>query len=167
VKFEEIEKLVRLVAETGVSEVEIKQAGVQVRVSRMTEQPAAPPQVHVLPIAGAAMGHGVPAALPTGAPAQPALPAGEAPESPPEEEEGLIVIKSSMVGTYYPRPSPDSAAFAPEGSVLKKGQVICILEAMKIMNEIESDVAGTVVKHFLEEGQPVAFGEPILVVRPL
>ena len=172
-KFEEIEKLVRLVAETGVSEVEIKQAGVQVRISRHSEQPAAVPQVHVLPLSGT-IGQAFPPAL-EASPAPPAAPAAKATQLPAagsadvlsEEEEGLHVIKASMVGTYYSRPSPEAAPFAAEGSVLKKGQVICILEAMKIMNEIESDVAGTVVKHFVAEGQPVAFGEPLMAVRPL
>lgn len=172
-KFEDIQRLVKLVAETGVAEVEVKQAGVQVRVSRtMAAEPGAAPQVHVLPMAAGAY---PPAAAAAPAPAAPAPPAasGSAPGTVPataaeaEEDENLHVITASMVGTFYRRPNPESDPYVTEGDVLKKGQVICILEAMKILNEIEAEISGTVVKVFPEDAQPVEYGEPLFAVRPL
>ena len=84
-----------------------------------------------------------------------------------EDEENLHVITASMVGTFYRRPNPEADNFVSEGDVIKKGQVICILEAMKILNEIEAEVSGTVVKVFPEDAQPVEYGEPLFAVRPL
>lgn len=166
-KFEDIERLVKLVAETGVAEVEVKQAGVQVRVSRtLVGEPAATaPQVHVLP-----MGSQGPGAWPAAAQAAPpaAAPTVQAAAAPaPEEEEDLHVITASMVGTFYRRPNPEADPYVSEGDVIKKGQVICILEAMKILNEIEAEVSGTVVKVLAEDAQPVEYGEPLFAVRPV
>ena len=165
-KFEDIERLIKLVAETGVAEVEVKQAGVQVRVSRTLadDSGGAPPQVHVLPM-------GAPGAVPWPASAPPAAP-GTAPAAaqaaaPEEEDEDLHVITAAMVGTFYRRPNPEADPYVSEGDVIKKGQVICILEAMKILNEIEAEISGTVVKVFAEDAQPVEYGEPLYAVRPV
>ena len=176
-KFEDIERLVRLVAETGVAEVEVKQAGVQVRVSRTpgVEAGAAPPQVHVVPVGGAAPAPWPAAAAPAPAPqaaaapqAPAAAPATGAPEAAAEEEdEELHVITAQMVGTFYRRPNPEAEAYVSEGDVIKKGQVICILEAMKILNEIEAEISGTIVKVLAEDAQPVEYGEPLFAVRPV
>lgn len=164
-KYEEIERLVRLVAETQVDEVEVKQGGVRVRVRRRfpAGEAAAGAAATLVP---APAGWAAPApqaqALPVDVAARPA-------EAPTEEEEeaGLHVVTASMVGTFYRRANPEAEPFVKEGDVVKKGQVICILEAMKIFNEIESDASGTVVKVFVEEGQPVEFGEKLLALRPL
>ena len=77
------------------------------------------------------------------------------------------MITASMVGTFYRRPNPEASPFVTEGDVVKKGQVICSLEAMKILNEIESEASGTVVKVFAEDGQPVEYGEKLFALRPL
>jgi acetyl-CoA carboxylase biotin carboxyl carrier protein len=77
------------------------------------------------------------------------------------------VVTAAMVGTFYRRPNPEAQPFVDEGDVVKKGQVICILEAMKIFNEIECDVAGTVVRIFADEGQAVEYGEKLMAIRPL
>lgn len=92
-----------------------------------------------------------------------APPAPAAPEVPAGED--LHTIKSPIVGTYYSAPSPDAAAFVKVGDSVKNGQVLCIIEAMKLMNEIESDVSGEVVKIFPENGHPVEYGEPLFAIR--
>ncbi|MEN9355196.1 MAG: hypothetical protein RL318_2521 [Fibrobacterota bacterium] len=104
------------------------------------------------------------------APAPAATPAPVAAATPKAEpsavEAGLVEVKSPMVGTFYRSPSPDAAAFAAEGTAISKGQTICIVEAMKLMNEIESDVTGTVVKVCLENEAPVEFGTVLFLVKP-
>jgi acetyl-CoA carboxylase biotin carboxyl carrier protein len=82
------------------------------------------------------------------------------------EEETLHVVKSPIVGTFYASPSPGASAFVAPGDVVEKGQVICIVEAMKLMNEIESDEAGEIVKCLVSNGQPIEFGQPLFTIRP-
>ena len=157
---DDIERLVRLVAETSLDEVEIRHGGAQVRIARHAPQAPAP------------LGHASQQQAPPGQGAalapQPAAGPGAAPAvAPPVADEGLHVITSSMVGTFYRRSNPEAPPFVKDGDTVKKGQVICILEAMKMLNEIESDVAGTVVRVLPEDGQPVEFGEKLFVIRPL
>ena len=98
-----------------------------------------------------------------------AAPGGEAPAAGPaggEDEIELAIVKSPIVGTFYRSPEPTARAFVEVGDVVKKGQVLCIIEAMKLMNEIESDVAGEVSRVFVENGQPVEYGEPLFAIRP-
>ena len=82
-----------------------------------------------------------------------------------DPDAGLHLVKSPIVGTYYGSPSPGSAAFVSSGDRVEKGQVICIIEAMKLMNEIESDATGEIVKCFVSNGQPIEFGQPLFSVR--
>jgi acetyl-CoA carboxylase biotin carboxyl carrier protein len=89
--------------------------------------------------------------------------AAAAPAAEPEAE--LHIVKSPIVGTYYGSPSPGAAAFVSPGDHVDKGQVICIVEAMKLMNEIESDAAGEIVKCFVSNGQPIEFGQPLFSIR--
>jgi acetyl-CoA carboxylase biotin carboxyl carrier protein len=93
------------------------------------------------------------------------VPALNAAASPADPHEGLHVVKSPIVGTFYGSPSPGAAAFVSTGDKVDKGQVICIVEAMKLMNEIESDAAGEVVKCFVSNGQPIEFGQPLFSIR--
>jgi acetyl-CoA carboxylase biotin carboxyl carrier protein len=103
-----------------------------------------------------------PAATPVAsAPMAPAAPV--APAADPNA--GLHIVKSPIVGTYYGSPSPGAAAFVATGDRVEKGQVICIVEAMKLMNEIESDAAGEIVKCFVTNGQPIEFGQPLFSIR--
>jgi acetyl-CoA carboxylase biotin carboxyl carrier protein len=83
----------------------------------------------------------------------------------PAEDAGLHIVRSPIVGTFYESPSPGAAAFVHVGDTVTNGQVLCIVEAMKLMNEIESDVAGTIAKRFIENGQPVEYGQPLFAVR--
>jgi acetyl-CoA carboxylase biotin carboxyl carrier protein len=105
-----------------------------------------------------------PAAAPQGAAA--ALPQTESVERAAEAAAGTVTIEAPMVGTFYRATSPEAAPFVSEGDTIKEGQTLCIIEAMKLMNEIESKVAGRVVKILVENVQPVEFGQPLFLVEP-
>ncbi len=109
----------------------------------------------------------VPAAAPSASHAgQPAASSAPAAPAAADPDAGLHVVKSPIVGTFYGSPSPGSAPFVAPGDRVEKGQVICIVEAMKLMNEIESDAAGEIVKCFVTNGQPIEFGQPLFAIRP-
>jgi acetyl-CoA carboxylase biotin carboxyl carrier protein len=97
----------------------------------------------------------------------PAQSSREAEKSSPADDQSLHTITAPMVGTFYAAPSPDSPAYVQVGQTIAKGQVVCIIEAMKMMNELESDVAGKVVRILVENGQPVEFGQPIMQLAPV
>ena len=99
---------------------------------------------------------------------RPHAPAAAAAPAPPaaDPDAGLHIVKSPIVGTYYGSPSPGAAAFVSPGDHVEKGQVICIVEAMKLMNEIESDAAGEIVTCLVTNGQPIEFGQPLFAIRP-
>ncbi len=143
-----LKKLIDLVQESGVAELEITEGEERVKIVRGG-------QVEVSPA-------GAPA--PAGASAVATPPAAQAaptPESPPAPEGH--VVKSPMVGTFYRAPSPDAAPFVEIGDTVKAGQTICIIEAMKLMNEIEADQDGVIKALLVENGQPVEYGEPLIV----
>jgi len=153
--FKEIVELIEKVAELGIAEVEIEQAGTKLRIQGK-ESPAP-----VMPAATFALPHPVPAV--PAPPAAPQLPA--APPQPEEDDAGLHIITSPIVGTFYRSPNPESDAFVTIGDHVSKGKVLCIIEAMKLMNEIESDIDGEIVKIFPQNGQPVEYGERLFAVR--
>ena len=145
-----VKKLIELLEESNIGEIEIKEGEESVRISRNA---AAPP-------VAAPMNYAPPVAQP--APAQAAAPAA-APESAAPEVSGHVV-KSPMVGTFYRSPSPSSPAFAEVGKAVKVGDVICIVEAMKMMNQIEADKAGTIDAILVEDGEPVEFDQPLVSI---
>lgn len=148
-----VKKLIELLEESGISEIEIREGEESVRISRSISAHAiAPPVQPVTQVS-------VPVAPPTPAP----VPAPEAAPPPAADTEGTI-IESPMVGTFYASPSPGSPAFVSVGQAIKPGDTICIVEAMKILNQIESEVSGTVKAVLVEDGQPVEFGQPLMVV---
>jgi acetyl-CoA carboxylase biotin carboxyl carrier protein len=145
----EIRRLADLLREYGLSEVEVEREGVRVRLRRELQAP--PPEA---PVAGGPR----PVAAHAGAPVADVAPAaGEAHH---------LTVEAPMVGTFYRAPSPDAQPFVREGDRVKKGQVVCIIEAMKLMNEIESKVAGRVVKVLVENAQPVEYGQLLFLVEP-
>jgi acetyl-CoA carboxylase biotin carboxyl carrier protein len=151
-----IKKLIELLEESGIAEIEIKEGEEALRISRMPTGTAtlhqAPQVAHL-------------AALPAGAAASAsaALPAAEsaAPKPKPNEH----VITAPMVGTFYASPSPGGKAFVEIGDEIKVGQVLCIIEAMKMMNQIEADRAGRITSVMAQNGDPVEFGQPLFVVE--
>ena len=154
-KFEEICELIQLVGSSGVASVEVDHAGSRVRIEGR-------PQVLSAPMA-------TPAASPTVVVSelQPAPGAVPEPASSvvPDDEENLHVISSPIVGTFYRAPNPDAEPYAKVGDYVEQGQTLCIVEAMKLMNEIECDVRGTIVKVVPENAQAVEYGEQLFVIR--
>ncbi|EIT4213667.1 acetyl-CoA carboxylase biotin carboxyl carrier protein [Salmonella enterica] len=151
-----IKKLIELVEESGISELEISEGEESVRISRTTANAGFP----VMQQAYAAPMMQQPALSNAAAPA--ATPAMEAPAA--AEISGHIV-RSPMVGTFYRTPSPDAKAFIEVGQKVNVGDTLCIVEAMKMMNQIEADKAGTVKAILVESGQPVEFDEPLVVIE--
>jgi acetyl-CoA carboxylase biotin carboxyl carrier protein len=146
-----LKKLIDLVQESGIGELEITEGEERVRISRTG---TAAPLVMATP---AAMQMVPPGAAP--AAAAPAAPAAPEPAAPAGH-----TLKSPMVGTFYRSPSPGAPAFVEVGQVVAKGQTLCIIEAMKLLNEIESDAAGTIRAILVENGQPVEYGQPLFVI---
>jgi acetyl-CoA carboxylase biotin carboxyl carrier protein len=148
-----LKKLIDLVQESGIAELEVTEGEERVKIVRSGRSA---PEVAV---AGAAFAPS-PSPSPAAAPPAAAAPAAEAPAAP----EGHVV-KSPMVGTFYRASAPDAKAFVEVGDTVKAGQTICIIEAMKLMNEIESDQDGVVKAILVENGQPVEYGEPLFVIE--
>ena len=146
-----------LVREHGLSELEVEQDGLRVRVRKDTAGAVLAPPVPVVVAAPAA-------AVPPGPAAAPVA-AGAKPSGLDDSEIELAVVKSPIVGTFYRSPEPGAAAFVDVGATVKKGQVLCIIEAMKLMNEIDSEYDGEIVNIYVESGQPVQYGERLFAIR--
>jgi len=138
-----IDQVVELAVRHNLAELEVESAGTRIRIVREHPPAAAGPRVEA-------------------APATP-QPAAESVESTAH----LLTVEAPMVGTFYRAPKPDAPPFVAEGDVVKEGQIVCIVEAMKLMNEIESKVAGRIAKVVVENGQPVEFGQSLFLVDPL
>jgi len=159
----ELKELVEFLIEKDITEFELERGDVKVRIKRGTPEAthseriiavSAPhPAVQVASAATPVSGQ------PPETPAPPAAPA-----APPPEE--LHMVKSPIVGTYYESPSPGSPPFVKPGDSVEVGQVLCIVEAMKLMNEIEADVAGEIVKSLLKNGQPIEYNQELFAIRP-
>ena len=158
----EIKELIEFLIEKDITEFELERGDVKLRVKRGAEtHVVAAPVVHT----AAPVVTSVPLAAPA-APASPKAPAAvAAPAAPPAVEEDLHYVKSPIVGTYYESPSPGSPPFIKVGDRVKEGQVLCIVEAMKLMNEIEADASGEIVKILVSNGAPVEYGMPLFAIR--
>ena len=148
-----LKKLIDLVEESGIAEIEVTEGEEKVRITRAT---AAPAPVYAAPAQVA-----VPAPAPAAAPAAAAAPAPAAPAA----RDLSNAQKSHMVGTFYRAPGPNAAAFVEVGQQVKAGDTLCIIEAMKLMNEIEAEKSGTVKEILVENGTPVEFGEPLFIIE--
>ncbi len=159
----ELKELIEFLIEKDIAEFELERGDVKIRIKRAGEQtvvhahpdprffavPAAPgpaPEIGAVPVPG------------TGAPSAAA--------AAPVPEEGLHTVKSPIVGTFYEAPSPGAPPFVKPGDMVEVGQVLCIVEAMKLLNEIESDVAGEILKKLSTNGQPIEYGQELFVIRP-
>src|SRR3954467_698648 len=159
----ELKELVEFLIEKDITEFELERGDVKVRIKRGTPQAA---QTSERIIAVSAPAVQVPlAAAPTVSGALTETPAPPAAPAPPPPEE-LHMVKSPIVGTYYESPSPGSPPFVKPGDSVEVGQVLCIVEAMKLMNEIEADVAGEVVKSLMKNGQPIEYNQDLFAIRP-
>ncbi|QCI14790.1 acetyl-CoA carboxylase biotin carboxyl carrier protein [Pseudomonas putida] len=146
-----VKKLIELLEESGIDELEIKEGEESVRISRHSKTPAAQQYFAPAPVAAA------PVAAPVAA-----APVAEAAAAAPALKG--TVIRSPMVGTFYRKPSPTSPNFAEVGQSVKKGDTLCIVEAMKMMNHIEADVGGVIDAILVEDGQPVEFDQPLFTI---
>jgi len=152
----EVERLLAFMEKHALEEFEYEREGVRIRLKKASAQ--APGAIHL--VSAAEIGR---AEEPHAAAEKPAGPArGAVPAAPSSE---LHLIKSPIVGTYYAAPSPGADPFVSKGVRVEPGQVLCIIEAMKLMNEIESDVAGEIVQTFVENGSPVEYGQPLFGIR--
>ena len=144
--FDAIRRLIDTLIEKQIDEFELEEEGRRIRIRRNAPAPtvvaAAAPAIVTAPAVGAV------------------------PAPPADEEAGLVTVNSPIVGTYYESPAPGAPEFVKAGDMVEPGQVLCIIEAMKLMNEIEAEVAGTLVRKLVTNGQPVEFGQPLLLVRP-
>ena len=160
----ELKELVEFLVEKDIAEFELERGDLKVRIKRPADSAVPPPpQVIQIPAAPVApvVQHMPAFAAATPAPTPPAAAATAA-----APEAGLHTVKSPIVGTFYEAPSPGSPPFVKVGDQVEAGQVLCIVEAMKLMNEIESDVAGEIVKKFATTGQPVEYGQALFAIRP-
>jgi acetyl-CoA carboxylase biotin carboxyl carrier protein len=153
-EFDDIEKILTLVREHDLAEFELERDGLKLKVKKAHApaaahmMPSPMPQVHFQPAAPA-----------------PALPAAAATEVESGEELELAVVKSPIVGTFYRSPEPGAPSFVEIGQRVKKDQVLCIIEAMKLMNEITSEYEGEIVSAYVENGKPVQYGERLFAIR--
>jgi acetyl-CoA carboxylase biotin carboxyl carrier protein len=161
----ELKELIEFLKEQDIAEFELERGDVKVRIKRaIANAPAPETRFVAIPAAQPAI-HEV-AAAPH--PAASAAPGGTSKEAPaiPAAEDGLHVVRSPIVGTFYESPSPGALPFVKPGDPIEVGQVLCIVEAMKLMNEIESDVTGEIVKRLVNNGQPVEYGQELFAIRP-
>ena len=162
----EIKELIELLVDHDITEFELERGDVKVHVKRgssMAPIVQVAPAIQPMPVTVATAAHAAPPA-----PSAPATPAAIAAEKKAEEaaaDADLIIVKSPIVGTYYEAPSPGTPPFVKVGETVKEGQVLCIIEAMKLMNEIEAEVSGVLAKAFVTNGSPVEYGMPLFGIR--
>jgi acetyl-CoA carboxylase biotin carboxyl carrier protein len=161
VDFPEVERILAFMQKHGLEEFEYEREGFRVRLKKPSSAVSA--GYATLPAPEIVVASGAPHASRAVPPAQATPPARE---SEPAHSEDLHIVKSPIVGTFYTSASPGSEPFVAIGAKVESGQVLCIIEAMKLMNEIESDVAGEVVRIFVENGHPVEYGEALFGIRP-
>ncbi|MEA3105736.1 MAG: acetyl-CoA carboxylase biotin carboxyl carrier protein [Gammaproteobacteria bacterium] len=145
-----VKKLIELLEESGISELEISEGEESVRISRHPRMAMQAPMAAAMPMTAAA-------------PLAPATPATAAGEHKPRNDDNTVT--SPMVGTYYSASAPGAKAFVELGNEIKVGQILCIIEAMKMMNQIESDKAGRVTAILAKNGEPVEFGQPLFIIE--
>jgi len=156
----EIQNLIKFVAKSGVSEVKIEDDDFKITIKNKPEYVTTlPTEVQTVSVQSAA----APAAIPAQAPATPVQ---AAPTNEPDESK-YVTIKAPIIGTFYRRPAPDKEPFVKVGDTIKEGDVVCIIEAMKLFNEIESEVSGKIVKILVEDATPVEFDQPLFLVEPV
>ena len=154
-----LKELVRLMVANDLTELDLRDEQQQVTVKRGNDQV---PVIHQAPMAMAPAPAAAPVA-PAAAPAAP--PAAETPPAPAEDD-GLVPIESPMVGTFYAKPSPEKPSFVSVGDSVSEDTTVCLIEAMKIFNEIKAGQAGTIAKILIENGDAVEFGQPMLLIKP-
>jgi len=155
----EIQNLIKFVAKSGASEVKLEMDDIKITIKTGSESDTT--IVQQMPMQGAAP------LMQQQMPAQGLQPAAEAPAAAPASEDSkYITIKSPIIGTFYRKPSPDKPVFVEVGTQIKEGDVLCVIEAMKLFNEIESEISGKIVKVLVDDSSPVEFDQPLFLVDP-
>ncbi len=154
--FAEVKKLVKLVESSEIQELEIEQDGAKIRITK--------PEAHIQQVVATQIAAPASVVTPVSAPAAELAPANVAPAV--ETKSNYHEVKSPMVGTFYAAPAPDADPYIQVGDKVKNNQVLCIVEAMKLMNEIEADVPGRIVEILVENAQPVEFGQVLFLIDP-
>jgi acetyl-CoA carboxylase biotin carboxyl carrier protein len=158
----ELKELIEFIIEKGIAEFELERGDVKVKIKRASDAPAATfPDTRYLAVPPL-----VPVVAAPSAPAATVAETAAVAAAEPAPQENLHIVKSPIVGTFYEAPSPGAPPFVKVGDTLEVGQVLCIVEAMKLMNEIECDVAGELVKKLVSNGQPIEYGQELFAVRP-
>ncbi|WMI66728.1 acetyl-CoA carboxylase biotin carboxyl carrier protein [Aestuariibaculum sp. YM273] len=157
----EIQNLIKFVAKSGASEVKLEMDDIKITIKTGSDEATT---VQYAPMPAAQIPQ-VAAPAPA-AEAAPAAPAVATPAAPAAEESKYITIKSPIIGTFYRKPSPDKPLFVEVGQTIAEGDVLCIIEAMKLFNEIESEVSGKIVKILVDDSSPVEFDQPLFLVDP-
>lgn len=155
----EIQNLIKFVSNSGVAEVKLETGDVKITIRTTLEGNT--PDITYVQQAPMQQAIAAPVAAAPVAPATPATPA-----TPAEDNSKYITIKSPMIGTFYRKPSPDKAPFVEVGTSIGKGDVLCVVEAMKLFNEIEAEVTGKIVKILVDDMSPVEFDQPLFLVDP-
>ena len=162
---DEIRKLIEVVRETGISELEVEMNEGRVKISNVPP-PAANPGIVLPTVLPVSMTGGMPQAIASHGLTVPQQEAAAAAMAKAAEEEKQTVVKSPIVGTYYDAPAPGAPSFVKVGDRVEPKQVLCIIESMKLMNEIEAETAGVVVAKHVENGRPIEYGEALFTLRP-
>ena len=162
----EIQNLIKFVAKSGASEVKLEMDDVKITIKTGDDKAAAGESTTIVQQMPPVVAQTVPAAAPVAAPATPSVeaPATEAPKT--EDSDHYITVKSPIIGTFYRKPSPDKPVFAEVGQQIAEGDVLCVIEAMKLFNEIESEVSGKIVKVLVDDSSPVEFEQPLFLIDP-
>ena len=158
-ELKEIQNLIKFVAKSGVNEVHVEMGETKVTIKTGGDV------VQQVVTAPAAIEVATPAA-PVSAPATAAAPAPLAPPAATKENDNHITIKSPIIGTFYRKPSPDKPNFVEAGDQVNEGDILCVVEAMKLFNEIESELSGTIVKILVDDSSPVEFDQPLFIIDP-
>ncbi|WP_425391845.1 acetyl-CoA carboxylase biotin carboxyl carrier protein [Ekhidna sp.] len=158
-KAKEIQELINFLSESGLEEVNIETDDFKVSIKRSAEQ-------HVIASAPQAAPAPAPAAAPAPQAAPAPAPSSDGGDDASASNSNLVEIKSPMIGTFYRSPNPESPSFVEVGSSVKAGDPVCIIEAMKLFNEIESEVSGKIVKVLVDNSQPVEYDQPLFLVEP-
>lgn len=164
----EIQELIKFVAKSGATEVNLEIDNVKISIKSPAKKGAVPETtiIQQIPVAQSPAAV-IPTAAPAPAPAAQATPAADTPaKAEPSDDDKYITVKSPMIGTFYRKPSPDKDTFVNVGDSIKSGDVLCVIEAMKLFNEIESELSGKIVKVLVDDSTPVEYDQPLFLVDP-
>lgn len=163
----EIQDLIKFVSKSGVTEVEIEKKDFKIIIKAENKQSSKKEEVVYIQQAAPQVQQQLPQAVMPAAPApQPAADDNPAPAAPAAEDNNYVTVKSPMIGTFYRAPSPDKPVFVEVGDTIKAGDTVCIIEAMKLFNEIESEISGKIVKVLVDDATPVEYDQPLFLVDP-